>query len=179
MKWLRPRISSCVAVSVVVRGSVLRARILAFRPPGSHGGSGVVAWFMQDIVATNGDRIPVNFAVKQPGNDRTRNFEGYPYFLSGYHKDNPAIKARRSAFPRSRSRRHSAKCSSSANGSSAVAETESSIGRPGLRSIGRRAGGGAFAATGRCQRSQTLEIHRHSYRSATSGSTRMARRAGM
>ena len=80
-------------VPVVVRGSVARARILAFRPPGSHGGSGVVAWFMQDIVATNGDRIPVNFAAKQPGNDRTRNFQGYPYFLSAYHKDNPAIKA--------------------------------------------------------------------------------------
>jgi hypothetical protein len=80
-------------VPVVVRGSVARARVLAFRPPGPHGGSGVVAWFMQDIVATNGDRIPVNFAAKQPGNDRTRNFEGYPYFLSGFHKDNPAIKA--------------------------------------------------------------------------------------
>ena len=48
---------------------------------------------MQDIVATNGDRIPLNFAVKQPGNDRPKNFEGYPYFLSGFHKDTPAIKA--------------------------------------------------------------------------------------
>jgi hypothetical protein len=80
-------------VPIVVRGSVARARVLAVRPPGSHGGSGVVAWFMQDIVATNGERIPVNFAAKQPGNDRTRNFEGYPYFLTGYHKDNPVIKA--------------------------------------------------------------------------------------
>ncbi len=80
-------------VPIVLRGSVARARVLAFRPPGSHGGSGVVAWFMQDIVATNGERIPVNFAVKQPGNDHTRNFEGYPYFLSGFHKDTPAIKA--------------------------------------------------------------------------------------
>ena len=80
-------------VPIVVRGSKARARVLAVRPPGSHGGAGVVAWFMQDIVATNGDHIPVNFASKQPGNDRTRNFEGYPYFLSGFHKDDPAIKA--------------------------------------------------------------------------------------
>jgi hypothetical protein len=80
-------------VPIVVRGSEARARVLAVRPAGSHGGSGAVAWFMQDIVATNGERIPLNFAVKQPGNDRLKNFEGYPYFLSGFHKDTPAIKA--------------------------------------------------------------------------------------
>jgi Bacterial SH3 domain len=80
-------------VPIVVRGSEARARVLAVRPAGAHGGSGVVAWFMQDIVATNGERIPLNFAVKQPGNDRPKNFEGYPYFLSGFHKDTPAIKA--------------------------------------------------------------------------------------
>jgi hypothetical protein len=80
-------------VPIVVRGSEARARVLAVRPAGSHGGAGVVAWFMQDIVATNGERIPLNFAVKQPGNDRPKNFEGYPYFLSGFHKDTPAIKA--------------------------------------------------------------------------------------
>jgi hypothetical protein len=48
---------------------------------------------MQDIMATNGERIPLNFAVKQPDNERTKNFEGYPYFLTGFHKDTPAIRA--------------------------------------------------------------------------------------
>lgn len=80
-------------VPVIVRGSEARARVLAVRPPGPHGGSGVVAWFMQDVVTTNGERIPVNFAAKQPASVRTRNFEGYPYFLTGFHKDDPAIKA--------------------------------------------------------------------------------------
>jgi hypothetical protein len=79
-------------VPIVVRGAKARARVLAVRLPGPRGGSGVVAWFMQDIVATNGDHIPLNFAVKQPGNERTKNFEGYPYFLTGFHKDDPAIK---------------------------------------------------------------------------------------
>jgi len=85
-------------VPIIVRGSEARARILAVRPVGPHGGSGVVAWFMQDIVATNGERIPVNFAAKQPANERTRNFEGYPYFLTGFHKDDPAIKAEDKRF---------------------------------------------------------------------------------
>jgi hypothetical protein len=80
-------------VPIVVRGSEARARVLAVRPVGTHGGSGVVAWFMQDIMATNGERIPLNFAVKQPDNERTKSFEGYPYFLTGFHKDTPAIKA--------------------------------------------------------------------------------------
>jgi hypothetical protein len=79
-------------VPIVVRGSEARARVLAVRPAGQHG-SGAVAWFMQDVVATNGDRIPLNFAVKQPDNERPKNFEGYPYFLTGFHKDTPAIKA--------------------------------------------------------------------------------------
>src|SRR6201987_578029 len=85
-------------VPIVVRGSEAGGPVLAWRPAGTHGGSGVVAWFMQDIVATNGERIPLNFAVKQPGNDRPKNFEGYPYFLSGFHKDTPAIKASAKRF---------------------------------------------------------------------------------
>src|SRR5580704_5394827 len=79
-------------VPIVVRGSEARARVLAVRLAGAHG-SGAVAWFMQDIMAINGERIPLNFAVKQPDNERTKNFEGYPYFLTGFHKDTPAIKA--------------------------------------------------------------------------------------
>src|SRR6201993_3440114 len=80
-------------VPIVVRGSEARARVLAVRPVGAHGGSGVVGWVMQGIMATNGERIPLNFAVKQPDNEHTKNFEGYPYFLTGFHKDTPAIKA--------------------------------------------------------------------------------------
>jgi uncharacterized protein YgiM (DUF1202 family) len=80
-------------VPVILRGSAARARIMAVKQPGPHGGSGEVAWFMQDIVAISGDHIPVTFASKQPGNNRTRNFEGYPFFLSEFHKGGPAIKA--------------------------------------------------------------------------------------
>lgn len=80
-------------IPVVLRGSAARARILAVKQPGSHGGSGEVAWFMQDIVAISGDHVPVTFASKQPGNNRTRNFEGYPFFLSEFREGSPAIKA--------------------------------------------------------------------------------------
>jgi hypothetical protein len=80
-------------VPVILRGAEARARVMAVKQPGSHGGSGEVAWFMQDIVAVSGDHIPVTFASKQPGNTRTRNFEGYPFFSSEFHKDSPAIKA--------------------------------------------------------------------------------------
>jgi hypothetical protein len=80
-------------VPVIQRGSAARARILGVRQPGPRGGGGEVAWFMQDIVSTTGDRIPVTFAAKQPGNNRTRNFEGYPFFLSEFRREGPAIKA--------------------------------------------------------------------------------------
>jgi uncharacterized protein YgiM (DUF1202 family) len=80
-------------VPVVVRGAEARARVMAVKQPGSHGGSGEVAWFMQDVVAVSGGHIPVTFASKQPGNNRTRNFEGYPFFSSEFHKGSPAIKA--------------------------------------------------------------------------------------
>jgi hypothetical protein len=78
-------------VPIVVKGSQAHARVLAVRSPGTHG-SGAVAWFMQDITATNGERIPLNFASKQPDSGKTKIFEGYPYFLTGFHKDDPAIK---------------------------------------------------------------------------------------
>ncbi|HKV04379.1 MAG TPA: SH3 domain-containing protein [Candidatus Acidoferrales bacterium] len=80
-------------VPIVLRGSAARARVMAVRQPGTHGGTGEVAWFMQDIVTTSGERIPVTFAAKQPGNNRTRNFEGYPFFLTEFQKGSPAIKA--------------------------------------------------------------------------------------
>jgi uncharacterized protein YgiM (DUF1202 family) len=80
-------------VPVILRGSPARARIMAIKPPGSHGASGEVAWFMQDIVAISGDRIPVTFAPKQPGDIRTGIFAGYPFLVSKFHKGDPAIKA--------------------------------------------------------------------------------------
>jgi len=79
-------------VLVIARGAEARARVLAVKQPGAHG-SGEVAWFMQDVVAAGGDHIPVTFASKQLGNNRTRNFEGYPFFSSEFHKGSPAIKA--------------------------------------------------------------------------------------
>jgi SH3 domain-containing protein len=85
-------------VPVILRGAEARARVIAVKEPGSHGGSGEVAWFMQDVVSVSGDRIPVTFASKQPGNNHTRNFEGYSYFSSEFHKGSPAIKATNQHF---------------------------------------------------------------------------------
>jgi hypothetical protein len=81
------------SVPVILRGSSARARIMAVERPGSHGSSGQVAWFMQDIATVSGDRIPVTFASKQPGSGETRNFEGYTFMLSEFHKGGPVIKA--------------------------------------------------------------------------------------
>lgn len=80
-------------VPVIQRGAEARARVMAVKQPASHGGSGEVAWFMQDVVAVSGQRVPVTFASKQPGNNHTRNFEGYPFFSSEFHNGSPAIKA--------------------------------------------------------------------------------------
>ena len=85
-------------VPVILRGAEAHARVLAVKQPGSHGGSGEVAWFMQDVVTVSGDHIPVTFASKQPGNNHTRNFEGYPFFSSQFHKGSPAIKAANQHF---------------------------------------------------------------------------------
>jgi hypothetical protein len=85
-------------VPVILRGAEARARVIAVREPGSRGGSGEVAWFMQDVVSVSGDHIPVTFAAKQPGNNRTRNFEGYPYFSSEFHNGSAAIKASNQHF---------------------------------------------------------------------------------
>jgi len=78
---------------IILRGSTARARVLAVKAPGSRGGGGEVAWFMQDIVATTGEHIPMTFAAKQPGKMHTQNFEGYPFFLTEFHSGSPAIKA--------------------------------------------------------------------------------------
>jgi hypothetical protein len=85
-------------VPVILRGAEARARVIAVKEPGSHGGSGEVAWFMQDVVSVSGDHLPLTFAAKQPGNNRTRNFEGYPYFSSEFHNGSPAIKATNQHF---------------------------------------------------------------------------------
>ena len=80
-------------VPIILRGSAARARVLAVKAPGSRGGGGEVAWFMQDIVTTTGEHIPMTFAAKQPGKMHTQNFEGYPYFLTAFHSGSPAMKA--------------------------------------------------------------------------------------
>lgn len=80
-------------VPIILRGSAARARVLAVKAPGARGGGGEVAWFMQDIVTTTGEHIPVTFAAKQPGKVHTQNFEGYPYFLTAFHSGSPAMKA--------------------------------------------------------------------------------------
>jgi SH3 domain-containing protein len=78
---------------IILRGAPARGRILAVKQPGTHGGSGEVAWFMQDVVAVSGVRIPVTFTPKQPGNTHTGLFAGYPYLISKFRKGDPAISA--------------------------------------------------------------------------------------
>jgi len=79
-------------VIVIPRGAEARARIMAVRRS-SLGSSGQVVWFMQDVTATTGDRIPVNFAAVQDAKAAIGRFAGYPYFLSEYRKGAPAITA--------------------------------------------------------------------------------------
>jgi hypothetical protein len=79
-------------VAVIPRGAEARARIMAVRRS-SLGSSGQVVWFMQDVTATTGDRIPVNFAAVQDAKAAIGKFAGYPYFLSEYRKGAPAITA--------------------------------------------------------------------------------------
>ena len=80
-------------VPIIVRGSVARARVLALKVPVPSGGKGEVAWFMQDIITTSGDHIPLVFAAKQPGKLHTQNFEVYPFFLTEFHEGSPAMRA--------------------------------------------------------------------------------------
>jgi hypothetical protein len=57
------------------------------------GGSGQLVWFMQDVTAATGDRIPANFAAVQDAKAAIGKFAGYPFFLSEFHKGVPAIAA--------------------------------------------------------------------------------------
>jgi hypothetical protein len=81
-------------VTVIPQGAEARARIMAVRRS-SMGGSGQVVWFMQDITAATGDRIPASFAASQDTSTKAAigKFAGYPFFLTDFHKGAPAITA--------------------------------------------------------------------------------------
>jgi hypothetical protein len=79
-------------VVVIPRGAEARARIMAVRRS-SLGASGQVVWFMQDVTATTGDRIPASFAAVQDAKAAIGRFAGYPFFLSEFRKGEPAIAA--------------------------------------------------------------------------------------
>ncbi|MGA9570394.1 MAG: SH3 domain-containing protein [Candidatus Acidiferrales bacterium] len=81
-------------VTVIPQGAEARARIMAVRRS-SMGGSGQVVWFMQDITAASGDRVPANFASSQDTGAKPAigRFSGYPFFLSEFRKGAPAIEA--------------------------------------------------------------------------------------
>ncbi len=54
-----------------------------------------MVWFMQDITAATGDRVPASFAISQDTSTKAviGTFAGYPFFLTDYHKGAPAIAA--------------------------------------------------------------------------------------
>jgi SH3 domain-containing protein len=79
-------------VTVFARGAEARARIMAVRRAGL-GSSGEVVWFMQDIQAASGERIPANFAPSQEAAITVGDFAGYPFFMSEFRKNGPAIAA--------------------------------------------------------------------------------------
>lgn len=79
-------------VTLIARGAEARGRVMAVRRAGL-GSSGEVVWFMQDVQAVSGDRIPANFAPTQDGTITVGDFAGYPYFMSEYRKNGPAIVA--------------------------------------------------------------------------------------
>ena len=80
------------AVTVIARGAEARGRIMAVRHAGL-GSSGEVVWFMQDIQAAGGDRISANFAPTQDAKIVVGDFGGYPFFMSEFRKNGPAIAA--------------------------------------------------------------------------------------
>lgn len=84
-------------VTVIRKGAEARARIMAVRR-GGLGSSGEVVWFMQDVQAATGDRIPANFAASQDGRLPVGNFGGYPFFISEFRKNAPAIAASSDQF---------------------------------------------------------------------------------
>jgi hypothetical protein len=79
-------------VTVITSGAQARARVMAVRHPGL-GTAGYLIWFMQDIQATSGDRIPANFSAAQDAKATVGNFAGYPYLISEFRKNAPAIAA--------------------------------------------------------------------------------------
>jgi hypothetical protein len=86
-------------VTVIPRGAQARARVMAVRRS-SLGSSGQVVWFMQDITATTGDRVPASFAAAQDSGAKLAigKFSGYPFFLTDFHKGAPAIAASSSHY---------------------------------------------------------------------------------
>ncbi|MGA7851714.1 MAG: SH3 domain-containing protein [Candidatus Acidiferrales bacterium] len=79
-------------VTVVARGAEARGRVMAVRHAGL-GSAGEVVWFMQDVQAASGDRIPANFAPTQDATVSVGDFAGYPFFMSEFRKNGPAIAA--------------------------------------------------------------------------------------
>src|SRR5271169_6370445 len=79
-------------VTVIPQGAEARARVMAVRRS-SLGSSGQVVWFMQDITAATGDRVPASFAAVQDAKAAIGRFAGYPFFLSEYRKGAPALAA--------------------------------------------------------------------------------------
>jgi hypothetical protein len=79
-------------VTVITSGAQARARVMAVKHPGL-GTAGYVIWFMQDIQAASGDRIPTNFSATQDAKATVGNFVGYPYLISEFRKKAPAIAA--------------------------------------------------------------------------------------
>ena len=95
-------------VTVIPQGAEARARIMAVRRS-SMGGSGQVVWFMQDITAATGDRVPASFAISQDTSAKAviGTFAGYPFFLTDYHKGAPAIAASSDHYTVAGGRQHS------------------------------------------------------------------------
>ncbi len=69
-------------VTLFPRGAEARARIMAVRRPGL-GSSGQVVWFLQDITAANGDRIPASFCRGAGWQDAGRQFRRLSVFPHG------------------------------------------------------------------------------------------------
>lgn len=79
-------------VTVVARGAEARGRVMAVRHAGL-GSAGEVVWFMQDVQAVSGERIPANFAPAQDSKITVGDFAGFPYIMSEFRKNVPAIAA--------------------------------------------------------------------------------------
>lgn len=78
-------------VMVFQRGAEARARVIAVSEPGRMGHPGAVSWAMQDVNATNGDRVPIDFTSTATGANSSVGVAAPSAPLWEFRKNKPTV----------------------------------------------------------------------------------------